>query len=96
MMNEYVFRASDNKLLGRIISDKEYVNLTADELRKAIARAGYGVVIVRTRYGLSAYDMRDSSELFASEWGGSFHTIEAKTKNEAIAKLREEWEPETA
>jgi hypothetical protein len=96
MMNEYVFRASDNKLLGRVISDEEFENLTADELREALVYTGFSAVIIRTRDGFRACDMRDASEVVTSEWGGSFHTIEATTKNEAIAKLREELESETA
>jgi hypothetical protein len=84
---EYVF-ADDSTLLGRMISDEEYENLTADELREALARTGFGVVIVRTKNGFSAYDMRSVDELADSECADSFITIEAETEEEAIAKLR--------
>jgi hypothetical protein len=96
MKNEYVFRTSDNTLLGRVITDEEFESMTADELREALAYTGYSVVIVRSENGFSAYDMRDASELHASEWADSFHNIEAETEEEAIAKLKAEMAEEEA
>jgi hypothetical protein len=92
-MNEYVFSASDNTLLGRVISDEEYESMTADELREALAYTWYSAIIIRTKNGFRACDMRDASEVMHSEWADSFHTIEAETEAEAVIKLREELEP---